>query len=168
MITERQYIKDNLWEFFDELLKANGIDDVPLIWSNENEPRPESPFLMLEFRSTVSLGMPDYSRVSIQNGKESQRITQNIRRNMTMHGFGERSIDVLETIKSQLNINEWADKLRIRNLVIPQTMETLENSRSSDTAAESGASFDFYLTYIRVVETNPGYIEDVGIESSFE
>jgi len=167
MITERQYIKDNLYDFFEELLQAQGIVDVPIIYGNENGPRPKAPLLVLEFRSTVSPGMPDYSRVNLENGEGTQKITQHTRRNMTMYGFGERAIDVLETIKSQLNADIWVDKLRNRNLVIPQTMETLENPQSFETTRENGASFDFDLTYLRVIETNPGYVEDVGLEPNF-
>jgi hypothetical protein len=167
MITERQYIKDNLYEFFIELLTAQGITDIPLIYDNENGPRLAAPFLMLEFRSTVSPGMPDYSKVSLADGTETQRITQHTRRNMTMYGFGERAIDILETIKSQLNADIWVDKLRARNLVIPQTMETLESPQVFETSRENGASFDFDLTYIRVIETDPGYIEDIELIPSF-
>ena len=168
MITERQYIKDNLYDFFDELLQAQGIADIPLIWGNENGPRPNAPFLMLEFRSTVSPGMPDYSKVNASDGEEVQRITQHTRRNMTMYGFGERAIDVLETIKSQLNTSVWVDKLRSRNLVIPQTMETLEMPEAFETVRENGASFDFDLTYLRVIETSPGYIDDFGLTPEYQ
>jgi hypothetical protein len=167
VITERQYIKDNLHDFFTELLEAQGIADIPLIYDNENGPRPASPFLMLSFRSTVSPGMPDYSKVSLEDGMETQSVTQHTRRNMTLYGFGERAIDILETIKSQLNADIWIDKLRALNLVIPQTMETIESPQAFETSRESGASFDFDLTYIRVIETDPGYIEDVGINPSF-
>jgi hypothetical protein len=167
MITERQYIKDNLYDFFTELLTAQGIAGIPLIYDNENGPRPKAPFLMLTFRSTVSPGMPDYSRVSLADGTETQRITQHTRRNMTMYGFGERAIDILETVKSQLNADMWIDKLRKRNLVIPQTMETLESPQVFETSREAGASFDFDLTYLRVIETDPGYIETVGLNPSF-
>jgi hypothetical protein len=167
MIAERQYIKDNLYDFFTALLEAQGITDIPLIYDNENGPRPKAPFLMLEFRSTVSPGMPDYSRVGLADGTEIQRITQHTRRNMTMYGFGERAIDVLETVKGQLNADIWVDKLRKRNLVIPQTMETLESPQAFETSRENGASFDFDLTYIRVIETDPRYIETVGLEPSF-
>jgi hypothetical protein len=167
MITERQYIKDTLHDFFTELLTAQGITDIPLIHDNENGPRPKAPFLMLSFRSTVTPGMPDYSKVSLADGTETQRITQHTRRNMTMYGFGERAIDVLETIKSQLNADIWVDKLRKRNLVIPQTMETLESPQAFETSRENGASFDFDLTYLRVIETDPGYIEDVGLNPGY-
>ncbi|MDR2071469.1 MAG: hypothetical protein LBP81_08675 [Treponema sp.] len=92
--------------------------------------------------------MPDYSKVSLADGTETQRITQHTRRNMTMYGFGERAIEVLETIKSQLNADIWVDKLRKRNLVIPQTMEILESPQVFETSRENGASFDFDLTYL--------------------
>jgi hypothetical protein len=167
MITERQYIKDNLHDFFTELLTAQSIAGIPLIYDNENGPRPEAPFLMLSFRSTVNPGMPDYSKVSLEDGTETQRITQYTRRNMTMYGFGERAIDVLETVKSQLNVDIWVDKLRKRNLVIPQTMETMESPQAFETTRENGASFDFDLTYLRVIETDPGYIEKIGFNPSF-
>jgi hypothetical protein len=166
VITERQYIKDNLYDFFFTLLVAQGITDIPLIYDNENGTRPKAPFLMISFRSTVTPGMPDYSRVKLKDGTEAQRVIQHTRRNMTMYGFGERAIDVLETIKAQLNVSAWADELRRRNLVIPQTMETLESPQAFETSQENGASFDFDLTYLRVIETEPGYIETVGINQN--
>jgi hypothetical protein len=46
-------------------------------------------------------------------------------------------------------------------------METLESPQSFETTRENGASFDFDLTYIRVIETDPGYIEDVGLKPNF-
>ncbi|MDR0388758.1 MAG: hypothetical protein LBH73_01660, partial [Spirochaetaceae bacterium] len=137
MITEREYIKDNLYDFFIELLAAQGITDIPIIYDNENGTRPKAPFLMLGFRSTVSPGMPDYSRVKLRDGTERQYLTQHTRRNMTMYGFGERAIDTLETIKSHLNADIWVDKLRKRNLVIPQTMETVESPQAFETSRES-------------------------------
>jgi hypothetical protein len=167
VITERRYIKDNLYEFFTVLLVAQGITDIPLIYDNENGPSPKAPFLMLAFRSTVSLGTPDYSGVSIKDGTEVQRVTQHTRRNMTMYGFGERAVDALETIKSQLQVSVWVDELKRRGLVVPRVMATLENPRAFETVRENGASFDFDLTYIKAIETSPGYIENIELNPSF-
>jgi len=168
MITERQYIKDNLYDFFTEILTDQGIVNVPLIWANENGPRPDAPFLMLMFRSTVSPGTPDHSNVKVSDGEEAQRITQHTRRSMTMYGYGERAIDVLETIKSQLAVDAWVDNLRGRNLVIPQVMETLELPVAFETSQENEASFDFDLTYLRVIETSPGYIDDFELNTDYQ
>jgi hypothetical protein len=168
MIAERQYIKDNLYDFFIELLTSQGIADLALIYDNENGPMPKAPFLMLGFRSTVSPGMPDYSKVKLADGTEAQYITQHTRRNMTMYGFGERAIDVLETIKAQLGADIWIDKLRKRNMVIPQTMETMESPQVFETSRENGASFDFDLTYLRIIESDPGYIETIGLNKNIQ
>ena len=167
-MTEREYIKDSLYDFFIELLTAQGISDIPLIYDGENGTRPLAPFLMIGFRSTASPGMPNYSGVDILDEDANiQRITQYTRRNMTMYGFGERAVDALETIKSRLNADIWADKLRKRSLVIPQTMETIESPQAFEASWENGASFDFDLTYLRVIEESPGYIEDAGLNDEF-
>jgi len=168
VITERQYIKDNLYDYFSEILTDQGIANVPIIYGNENGPRPDATFLMLMFRSTATPGMPDYSSIDINDEKEIQRVTQHTRRSMTMYGFGERAIDILETIKSQLVIDTWVDNLRERNLVIPEVFDTIESPQSFDTMIENGASFDFDLTYLRVVETEQGYIEDIGLTTDYK
>jgi hypothetical protein len=46
-------------------------------------------------------------------------------------------------------------------------METIESPQVFETSRENGASFDFDLTYLRVIETDPGYIEDVGYNPGF-
>ena len=167
MKAERECIEKDLYEFFDELLRSQGIEDVPLIYNNENGVRPKSPFLSLEFRSVVSLGMPEKSLVRLEEGKDIQRITQHMRQHMTMHGFGERGVAALEIIKAQLNVDSWIDKLRKRKMVIPQTMETVERPRNFETSREKGALFDFDLTYQRITEVNPGYIEKVQFNPNF-
>ena len=168
MIEERKYIKDTLYDFFVEILTDQGVADIPLIYDNENGTRPKAPFLLLSFRSTVTPGMPNFSKVEVLKDETNiQQMTQYVRRNMTMYGFGERAIDVLETIKCQLNVDTWVDNLRQKNLVIPQTMETIESPQAFETSRENGASFDFDLTYLRVTETSPGFVTDVGIEPDF-
>jgi hypothetical protein len=167
LIEERQYIKDTLYDFFALILADQGITDIPLIYDNENGTRPEAPFLMISFRSAVTPGTPNYSGVDTEGGGETQSVTQYVRRNMTLYGFGERAIDVLETIKSQLVIGQWVDALRSKQLVIPQTFDTVESPQVFDTSRENGASFDFDLTYLRVLETEPGYVTDIGIEPDF-
>ena len=166
-MTERKRIKNGLYEFFTELLNDQGIFDIPLIYSDENGVRPKSPFMMLEPRSLVSIGMPEKGMVKIEGGKDTQRIIQHMRQNMTMHGFGERAVEVLETVKAQLNADIWIDKLRLRGLVIPQTMESFDNSSGFETEYEKGSGFDFDLTYPRITETSPGYIENVELNPSF-
>ena len=169
MESERKYIKDNLYDFFTAILSDYGIaeTDIPLIFDNEDGTRPKAPFLMIGFRNTVMPGMPNYSGVDTSGGGEVQSITHYVRRGMTMYGFGERAVEVLEIIKCQLNVGEWVDELRKKHLVIPQTFDTIETPQVFETSRENGASFDFDLTYLRVIETEPGYVTDAGIIPEF-
>jgi hypothetical protein len=161
-MTEREWKEKNLYDFFTELLQEQGITDMPLIYGGESGVRPKPPFLMLEFRSLASLGMPERSMVSIRDdGKDMQRITQHMRQSMTMYGFGESAAAALETVKAQLGADIWTDKLRLRGLVIPQLMESFESPSGFETETEKGAGFDFDLTYTRISETHPGYIEHI-------
>jgi len=167
-MTERDCVMKELYEFFEEILLDSGINDVSLIYHGESGTRPKSPFLALEFRSLVSLGMPEKGMVRIgKDGSETQRITQHMRQHMTMHGHGERAVAALETVKAQLNVDLWIDRLRLRGLVIPQAMESVESSTAFETEWEKGASFDFDLTYPRVTVTSPGYIENVELSPNF-
>jgi hypothetical protein len=167
MKTERRYVKDSLRGFFAELLLTQGMGDVPIVFGGEGGPRPGVPFLMLEFRSTESLGRPDYGMVSLEGGRETQIITQHTRRRVTMHGFGEPAVEAMETIKAQLNADVWIDRLKKLGLVIPKTTEILEELREIGDTRESTAGFDFDLTYLRVTETAPGYIERMELGRNF-
>ena len=168
MIEERLYIKNNLYDVFTAILEAQKIIGVPVVQENSEGPRPKAPFLTIEFRSTVGLGSINFSKVKIEPGNDGiQRMSQPQRRNMTLHGFGERAVDVLETLKTQLAADEWADELYRRHLVIPQVFETLETPHGIETTRENAASFDFDLTYTRVVETTPGYIEHAELNSTY-
>jgi hypothetical protein len=168
VIEERQYIQDKLYDVFTAILEAREITGIPVIQENSEGPRPKAPFLTIEFRSTAGLGSINFSKVKREPGNDGiQRMSQPQRRNMTLHGFGERAIDALETIKTQLAADKWADELYRRCLVIPQVFETLETPQGIDTTRENAASFDFDVTYTRVVETTPGYIEHAELNSTY-
>jgi hypothetical protein len=161
-IAERQYIKDTLFDAFTALLAEEGIS-VPLIWENSNGPRPVPPFLSLELRQAVTEGTPNKSKVRLLEGGAPQTYSIPVRRGMTLHGFGEAACDILETVKSRLETDYWTDVLREKNLVIPSMQETTEVPTDIGTTIETGAVFDFDVTYTRVTETEPGYIEHVEI-----
>jgi hypothetical protein len=161
LIQEREYIEDNLYQVFTAMLQDQGINDVSVIQENDEGPRPKPPFLAIEFRTSVTPGQPNFSKVDLEGGGETQTIRQFVRRSLTLHGFGKRAIDVLETIRFLLFIDQWVDELKRRNLVVPQVFEILENPSNIDNVRENAASFDFDLTYMRVTETDPSYIENM-------
>jgi hypothetical protein len=175
MISERQYLKDTLYEVFAAILEAEG-SDLQIIFEDQNGTRPRAPFLSIKFGPTVLQGatmnftrvkLPVTNGVADTDAEGIQTASQPIRRTMTCYGFGEAAQDVLETLRSQLQIGRWVDELKRRHLVIPQVMEIIPTYSEIDVVRETAAGFDFDLTYIRVIETVPGWIEDVELTPDY-
>jgi hypothetical protein len=175
MINEREYIKENLYDVFTAILANNGYS-IPVIYENQSGVRPAAPFLSIGFGPTVGLGTTlNFSRVKlpVTDGVQDlesdgvQKASQPIRRTMTCYGFGEAAQDVLEVLRTMLQIDEWIDELRRRNLVIPQVMEVIPTYQDISVVRETAARFDFDLTYNRVTETVPGWIEDVELNPEY-
>jgi hypothetical protein len=175
VISERQYLKDNLHEVFAAILEAEG-SNLQIIFEDQNGIRPRAPFLSVKFGPTVGMGATmNFTRVKLPvldgavdtDADGVQTASQPIRRTMTCYGFGVAALDVLETLRTQLQLDQWVDELRRRHLVIPQVMEIIPTYSEIDVVRESAAGFDFDLAYIRVVETVPGWIEDVELTPEY-
>jgi hypothetical protein len=158
MIDERQYIQDILYDFVSGVVAENGRTD-PVIYADENGPRPVPPFISMEFTGGDTPGLPYYGMVDPGNGE--QMIVQNVRKTLTMYAFGQGAFDLLETIRVAAFKNTWIDFLIRRHLVIAQMFEVLETGTDRDNEREKSASFDFDVTFNRVSVDTPGWIEHV-------
>jgi len=170
VINERQQIKDAIYDWVAAVVAEEGRTD-PVIWDNEDGPRPKPPFISLEFIGTSTPGMPDYSMVEVDpdNPEDQgvQKVSRFVRRALTMYAFGKGALDLLETIKASYEEDKYIEMLAERGLVIPYALEVRENPAvRGGTDTESSALFEFYVTYIRVKEVSPGWIETVHIKLS--
>lgn len=164
MISERQYLKDALYDVIAGIVAETGRTD-PVIYDNGPGVRPKPPFIGMSFLGGETPGLPGYATVDPDTG--SQKLYQYVRKTMTMYAFGEGAIDVLETIKAHLFFQRWRDELKRLKLVIPQCHDIREHPKAVDTAIEQGASFDFDLTYMRILEDEVGFIEQVDLHAQF-
>ncbi|GHU34501.1 hypothetical protein FACS1894172_14860 [Spirochaetia bacterium] len=163
MRQEREIIKDALFDIFTGIIAQAG-EQIPVIFEEDAGTRPKAPFLAIQLRTAVGVGSLNFSnRVELDAGHPDgyEEVSQPIRRSMTCHGFGKRSLDMLGYIKTQLETDVWADALLQYHLVIPRTFDVVETARDMSVVTEIQGSFDFDLTYIRVSITSPGYIEHV-------
>jgi hypothetical protein len=169
VINERQYIKDAIYDWVAAVVVEEGRTD-PVIWDNEDGPRPEPPFISLEFTGTSTPGFPDYSMVETDPDNPGdqgvQEISRFVRRALTMYGFGKGALDLLETIKASYEKEAYIQMLAEKGLVIPYALEVRENPTVRGTDTETSALFEFYVTYTRVIEDSPGWIETVRINPS--
>jgi hypothetical protein len=164
LIEERQYIKDALYDWVAAVLKEEGRTD-PVIWDNDGGTRPEAPFISLAFTGTSTPGFPNYGMVEVspEHPDGLQPISRLVRRSLTMYAFGERAMDLLETIKASLDKVAYTTMLAKKGLVIPYTLEATENPAHYSGFPEEAALFDFLVTYIRTIIDRPEWIETVDI-----
>ena len=170
MIEERQYIKDALYDWVAAVVAEEGRTD-PVVWDNEDGPRPKPPFISLEFTGTSTPGFPDYSMVNVDpdnpEDQGEQTISRFVRRALTMYAFGKGAFDLLETIKASYEKDAYIQMLAEKGLVIPYALEVIENPAvRGGVDTENSALFEFYVTYTRVIKDSPGWIETVHINPS--
>jgi hypothetical protein len=169
VINERQFIKDAVYDWVAAVVAEEGRTD-PVIWDNEDGPRLIPPFISLEFTGTSTPGFPDYSMVEVDpNNPEDegvQEISRPVRRALTMYAFGQGAFDLLEAIKASHEKDAYIQMLAEKGLVIPYALEVIENPAVLGTDTEVSALFEFYVTYIRVTQDSPGWIETVRINPS--
>jgi hypothetical protein len=135
-----------------------------VIYDRGNGPRPLPPFISLDFIGGETPGSPNYSKVKIGGAADGEQyIRQYTEKAMTMTCFGQGAIDLLETIKASTLRETYINMLAIKNLVIPRTLGVVEGPKVRGTETENSASFDFYVSYIRVITDSPGWIEDAEI-----
>ena len=167
MITERQHIKESLYDWVAAVIAETGRTD-PVIWNNGKGPRPVPPFISIEFTGSQTPGSPDYGMVTgveTDSDNGEQTIRQFVRKAITMYAFGEGGIDLLETVKASVFNEDYINTLYKKGLVIPQVFDVTEGPEAKGNEIENSAFFEFIVTYTRVITTTPGWIGEVQISS---
>jgi hypothetical protein len=165
MINERRYLKDALYDWVAAVVAETGRTD-PVVYDNDRGPRPVPPFIALTFTGSRTPGSPNYSRVETDGQNDGvQLIRRPVRKAMTMYAFGEGAIDLLETIKASIYREQYIAMLAKKGLVIPDALDVTEAPTVRSAEIENSAFFDFWVTYIRVIEDAPGWIGSVNINS---
>jgi hypothetical protein len=164
VINERQYIQDAIYDWVAAVVAEEGRTD-PVIWDNYDGPRPEAPFISLTFTGTSTPGSPNHGMVEVtpENPEGTQTISRFVRRSLTMYAFGERAMDLLETIKASIDKEAYIEMLAKKGLSIPEALEVRENPAVYSGSTEDAAIFDFFVTYTRVTTDTPGWIDTVDI-----
>ena len=158
MIDERQGIQDAIYDWVAAVVAETGRTG-PVIWNHGDGPRPKPPFVSLEFTGCSTLGSPEFGQID-DNGVRT--ISRPVRRSLTMYGFGERALDLLETIKESLHKDVYQEMLAKHGLVVPQAFEVQENPTvRSGITTEFSALFEFYVTYIRTINETVDWFKTV-------
>jgi hypothetical protein len=162
MIAERQYLKEALYDWIAAVAAGNGGTDE-VIFDNEKGVRPKPPFIAVQFIGGRRPGFPSRTRVDPATGE--QRLYAPSEKTVSLHGIGEGSFDLLQTICDSIYIGKYSSLLRQRNLVVNKITDVTELGAELDTEWENRAVFDIRVSFIRVITNTPGWIEHAGIAS---
>jgi hypothetical protein len=160
MIEERQYLKDALYDWITAIMADHERTDE-VIWDEGKGVRPKAPFIELQFGTSERPGLPSYSRVDPENGE--QHIYHDVEKTVTVHGFGEGSFDLLQTILDSIYVTQYKSFLKTKHLVVNKLTDVTEVGNVVDTEMEKRAKFDISVSFIRVTVDRPGWIDHVGI-----
>ncbi len=169
MINERQYLKDALYDWVAAVVLANGRSD-DVIWRDGNGPRPLPPFISIEIVGGSRPGIPWKGMVSPNDEQDPedlgvQTIMQPAKKTFTMYGFGERSFDLLETIRDSIHLDRYIEMLGQKGLVIEQATDVTGAPMEIDGMREAQPHFDFVVVFNRVFTDTPGWIDHVNIST---
>jgi len=156
MIRERKYIEDSIVEWLEAIIADNGRKDT-VVLSNQNGVRPPTPFIAIQFIGGGRPGQPFRSRVNPET--EEQKLYAPSNKTLALHGIGEGSFDLLQTILDSIYIAKYRTMLKRKRLVVNKITDVTEVGNALDTVMESRARFDIRVSFIRVVTTKPGFIE---------
>jgi hypothetical protein len=105
MITKRQYLKNTLYDWIATVVSDNVRTDE-VIWDNGRGVRPVPPFIALEFIGGIRPGLPSYGNVKMDGRKDGEQcIYMPSKKTVTLHGIGEGTFDLLQTICDSVFIN---------------------------------------------------------------
>lgn len=168
MVNEKDYLRNNLYDLFYHIIEDKSVNEpkgYPLIYERQNGIRPNGTFFSLEFRDTVQLGSPKFSKAiwndSI-NDYEQTSVVQ-IRRNMSLRGFTDLGAKMLEDFQLSLKLDKYVDEFKKRGLVV-NVGEILESSQEIDANTEVFATLDFDITYTRRFTESIGWIETIDLQ----
>jgi hypothetical protein len=169
VINERRYLKDNLYDWVEAVVRDNGRTD-PVIWRDENGIRPKAPFISIEIVGGSRSGHPWHSRIKVDLPEDPadlgrQTIVQPAKKTLTMYGFGEGSFDLLETIRDSVHLDDYSIMLAQRGLVIRETFDVTGPASEMDGVREAQPHFDFVVAFNRVFTDIPGWIEHVKVKT---
>lgn len=149
-------VKTNLYTWATSIAGA-----VPVIFYNENSPRPALPYLTLFLNSLVQIGN-DY--VPRPDNVGELEIVGDREFTLQIQSYGGDPITLLENIRSSLQKETVLATLRANGIVFVQQNPITDITALLDTEFENRASMDILFRIAQIDDDNHGLIETVEVE----
>jgi hypothetical protein len=136
---------------------------VPVIFYNENSPRPSLPYVTLYLQSLVQIGS-DYTAPPDNTGDAEMVGDREF--TLQFQSYGGDPITLLENVRTSLQKQTVLDTLRANGIVFVNHFPINDITALLDTEFEARASMDILFRIAQTDEDVSGNIETVEIEET--
>lgn len=134
---------------------------TPVLYYNQDAPRPSKPYITLFLRDFIQIGW-DY--VPKPDALGDAEIIGNREFTLQIESYGTNSMQVLENLRSALQNPNVLDTLRANNIVFVNQFPINDTTILLDTQYEERATMDVLFRIANTIEPNIGLIEIVEVE----
>lgn len=148
--------KETLLEWAEGNLQNTG---VPVVWANQNAPRPALPFVTLQILSRVDKEWSDIGNVDDSGNCE---IINDRAITVSIQGFGPDCTDEVQALHDSLERITVQETLRAGGVCFIRTVSGVTDLTDTiGSKFEERAGFDIEVRVSSVVVDNPNYIDRV-------
>lgn len=158
MSIDWEVVKTNLYDWAIE----NGTENMPVIFLNENAPRPTTDYLTLNISSLVQIG-EDYT-TQPDNDNGIIEMVGNREFTLQIQSYGGFPLDYLEKLRFSLQKQTVLDSLRSNGLIFVNHFQITDITQIIDTGFEQRGSMDVLFRIAQTYEDELGSIHTVNIE----
>lgn len=143
----------------------NTPSTIPVIFSNQNSPRPSTPYVSLLINSFVQIGN-DYSPRPTDSTSEID-LAGDREFTLEVQVFGGSHLQILENLRSSLQKETVLNELRSKGVVFVLQNPITDISAVFDTRFEQRATMDILFRISQTIEDDHGAIETVELKEKF-
>lgn len=143
---------------------SNAITPIPVIFYQQNAPRPALPYVTLYLQSWVSIGK-DYQ--GLANNQGISEIFGNREFTLQVQCYGGEPFNTLETLKMSVSKINTLNFLSQNGIAFVRNFSIIDVTSLLDTEFEPRASLDFVFRVAQFDQEDNGLIEIVEIEETF-
>lgn len=131
----------------------------PVIWADQNSPRPPLPYVTLRLGVISPIGEPHYSDVDNAGIQTVLSVRESI---LNVNRFGIDSVASLETFSDKLALNTTSDKFSLQSISTFDVSAVTDIAQLlNDLAIEPRASVDISIRWVSDATDNVGIIQTV-------
>lgn len=173
-------LQDFLWAWPNLVLNPEGDPPVPLaptqivpiIWGNENGPRPTRSYVSLTIITDRRVGQPNESLVRLTGTPPNEVGTQTLRWNkdltLNVQTYGPRAHELIQALEESLALLVVQDMFGAAGLALRDIGDVKDISEALDEQTEPRKTMDLVFGRAVAVTQQPGWIETVDYSGTTE